>query len=486
MGRDRRGLSGLGSVRAAGAAAAGLLLALSSSALAQTAQAPAANASPTPTPWPGYTPQIIRWNEDYSGYRDISPTAPFPLDLKYIPITSGAAYLTLGGEYRFRVDAYDAPDFGEGRIPSFASWQHRFMAHADIHFGPDVRVFVQAGGGIEDGRRPVRRPGDQGDLDVAQAFVDVGWGPKTERWRLRLGRQEVLLGRYITIRDATNFPLTFDGARLDGVWRGWTFLGLAARATRQRPHAIDDANSHDRIDLAVVEHAIPLQGFRLDLVGFAHDRDAALYAAGAGPERRRTVGARIFGATGGWDADAQASYQVGTFAPVGRPRLDISAYGAAFEGGRSFSAPVPSRLGLRVDYASGTTSAARLGTFDLPYPNITYLTDAAIITPRNVHDVQPFWSVTPAKPVTLTAGAEFIWRNSLRDSVYSPAFTPVVPPGGRGTYVATQPYLRLDWRLNPLVEIQGGVERALPGEALRSFGGRRDLSFGYGSCTLRF
>jgi hypothetical protein len=86
----------------------------------------------------------------------------------------------------------------------------------------------------------------------------------------------------------------------------------------------------------------------------------------------------------------------------------------------------------------------------------------------------------------LTLGAELLWRNSLKDSVYSPAVTPVVPPGGRGHYVASQPYLRLDWRVTPLVEIQGGYECGIPGAAPRSFGAHRDLNFGYAAWTVRF
>jgi hypothetical protein len=470
-------------VRAAGAAAAGLLLALPGLVSGQTTTAPPA--PPAATPWPGYAPQILRWQEDYAGLKDVAPGAGFPLDLKYIPLGDDD-WLTLGGEYRFRVDSYGRPDFGEGHAPSFTSLQHRFMLHADAHLGPDVRVFLQAGAGLEDGR-PFKRPGDRGLPDIAQAFVDVNFGPKTSRWRLRVGRQEVAFGRYIAIRDGTNFPLTFDGARLDGAWDGWTFLALAARATRQRPKDIDDANSHDRIALGMAEHALSLQGFKLDLVLAEHDRDAALYAVGPGAERRGTTGARLYGAWRGWDGDAQASYQFGHYTPRGRREMAIRAYGAAFEGGRSFAGLWASpRLALRVDYASGDDRNGRLGTFDLPYPNLTYLTDAAIISPRNVHDVQPFVAITPAPAVTLTAGAELLWRNSLKDSVYSPAFTPVVPPGGRGRYVATQPYLRLDWRVMPLIEVQGGVETALPGEALKSFGGRRDLDFGYAAWIVRF
>jgi hypothetical protein len=465
-------------VRAAVAAAAGLFCALPALASAQTADA-------APGPRPGYTPQVIRWQEDYSGYKDIAPNAGFPLDLKYIPV-GGDSYLTLGGDYRFRVDNYAAPDFGEGRVRDFTSLQHRIFLYGDAHLGPDVRVFVQVGAGLESGR-PFIRLGDRDDVDIIQAFADVKFGPEAARWRLRVGRQEVSIGRYVAIRDGVNIPLTFDGVRVDGSAAGWTLLGLAAETTRIKTHDLNDADPHDKLALALVEHATPLKGFKAGLVLSERDNDHALYAIGPGAERRGTIGLRLFGGAGAWDADGQASYQFGRYTPLGRPRLDISAYGAAFEGGRTFAElPTQPRAAIRIDYASGDERAGRLGTFDLPDPNITYLTDAAIIVPRNVHDVQPFVVLRPAKPLTLTLGAELLWRNSLKDSVYSPAFTPVVPPGGRGHYVASQPYLRVDWRVTPLVELQGGYECGIPGEALKTFGGHRDLNFGYAAWTVRF
>jgi hypothetical protein len=162
--------------------------------------------------------------------------------------------------------------------------------------------------------------------------------------------------------------------------------------------------------------------------------------------------------------------------------------GAAFEGGRTLALPWSPRLAIRIDAAGGGMDKAghRLNTFDLPYPNLTYLTDASIFAPRNVRDIQPFISVTPMRTLTLTAGAEFLWRVSANDAVFSAANTPIIGPGGHGDYVASEPYFRVDWQINPLVEWAGAIVYAVPGEVLRSFGGTRPLTFAYTSLTLRF
>lgn len=438
--------------------------------------------------WPGYMPKFYRWDEDY-GWLKNRPALPFLLRLKFLPLTnSGETYVSLGGEYRLRFDSYDHPDFGVRNAPEFTSWQQRFLAHADIHVNDDFRVFVQLGDDIENGRKPGPRPADRSNVDLAQGFFDIGIGPESKRWRLRIGRQEVGIGRYITVRDSTNIRRTFDGVRLDGPLDGWTITGLAAHATRNKPGAFDDdPDPNDQVALLMAEHALPWQELKIDLTAIQRENDSATYAVGTGTEHRGTLGARLFGTSGPWDMDGQVSYQTGSFTPADRASLTIEAWGAAFEGGRVVDAPWSPRLALRVDFASGNDNpnGHRLGTFDLPYPNLSYLTDATIFTPRNIHNLQPFVALSPSSMLSFTAGAEFLWRNTTKDAVYSPLNTPVIPPGGSAHYVATEPYVRWSWSPMPLVEFQGGIVHAIPGGALLHTGGHRDLDFAFSSITLQ-
>ena len=392
----------------------------------------------------------------------LTVTAAFAQD------SSGVRY-SVGGEYRFRVDRYTQP--------SFTSVQHRIQLDGGVQLGSVLGAYIQFADDLESGRKPGPRPFDKSAVDLAQGFVDL----TLMGWRLRLGRQEVAVGRYISIRDGTNIRRTFDGATLDGTLAGFVITSLLARATRNRPGAFDDdASPIDGVALLVIEHALPLDHVKLDLTAIGHHNTLADYTPGVGNEQRGTLGVRILGAENGWDVDAQASYQFGRFTPRHGATLAISAWGVAFEGGKTFAAPWSPRLAARIDEASGgvETGAGHLGTFDLPYPNLAYLTDAAIIAPRNVHDVQPFASVSPAKSLTLTAGAEFLWRTSARDAVFSAANTPIIGPGGRGAYIATQPYGRLVWRLAPWLEARSSVVHAV----LRG----RPLDFVFGSLTVAF
>jgi hypothetical protein len=453
----------------------------------------AADAGPAAAsaPWPGYEIKFFRFDEDYSRLRTSEAPLGFPLRLKYLPLTDdGGTFLSLGGEYRLRLDSYDHPDFGMRNAPAFLSVEQRMLLHADLHMGDAFRAFFQLGNDLEHGRKPFARPSDRSWPDIAQAFVDFNVGPADARWRLRIGRQEVGIGRYIAVRDGTNIRRTFDGARLDGEVAGFVVIALAARATRNQQGAFDDfPDSRDEVALVAVEHALPLAGYKLGLTAVERDNEAAMYAAGNGVEHRRMVSARIYGSDGGWDADGQISYQFGTFAPIGKERLTIAARGAAFEGGRSFvDLPWSPRLAIRIDGAEGDDNPKdrHLGTFDLPYPNFSYLTEAAIFAPRNVHDVQPFLTVNPTKTFSLTVGAEMLWRNTSQDAVYSPADTEIRAPGGHGLYIATQPYLRASWRPMPLIEWQAAYVHAIPGEALKTANGRRSLDFAFASVAVHF
>lgn len=309
------------------------------------------------------------------------------------------------------------------------------------------------------------------------------------RWRLRIGRQEVALGRYVAVRETTNFRRTFDGVRIDGAAAGFNLIGLAARLTRNKTGAFDDdGDPGDHIYLLQADHALPLKGLRFGMTAYQRVKRQATYSAGQGLERRRSFGVRVFGARNGWDVDGQISYQFGRLAPADQPSLAISAWGGALEGGYTLGAKWKLRLAFRADIAGGDAhpNDARLKTFDLPYPNLSYLTDAALFAPRNVRDLQPFVTVSPTVRFSLTAGAQFLWRTTTADAVYSPANIQILRSGGGAHYVATQPYARVTWRMNHFVDLQATGVHAVPSKALEDFQGRKALDYAAASASIRF
>jgi hypothetical protein len=423
-----------------------------------------------------YPIKIFREDEDYSSLRGKSDL-PLPLALKYVTFAATDVYASFGGEIRIKLETYDHFNFGLTRGGDFTAVSERVLGHADIHIENNVRVFLQLEYSNESGRKPVERPFDKGNVDLAQGFLDVTFHPGGERWRLRLGRQEIGIGRYVTIRDGTAIRRTFDGVRLDGTIADWSFTGFAARATRSRPDDFDDeADPADFAAALVASHALPgAGGLRFDLLAMERNFKTAFYLPGPGHELRNTLGARVYGALGSFDVDAQVSHQFGHFTPHVGPRLEIDSWGAAFEGGYSLPDwPWRPRFAARFDAAEGDNNRddGKLTTFDLPYPNLTYLTDAAIIIPRNVGDIDPFVSVQPDSTVTLTAGDQYLWRLTPNDAVYTPVISVLIPAHTSGSFVASQPYLRFLWHPINYIELQSSLVYADPGNAVRSAGGR--------------
>lgn len=84
-----------------------------------------------------------RYNEDYSYLRDpANRTGTWWEKFKYIPLDiTGNAYLTLGLEFRLREEAYRNFNWGEVSVDNY-QW-YRVMPYADLHLGPNLRLFGQ-------------------------------------------------------------------------------------------------------------------------------------------------------------------------------------------------------------------------------------------------------------------------------------------------------------------------------------------------------
>jgi hypothetical protein len=127
-----------------------LALATGPEAAAQSAPAGPETAYDTPVPPPGLT--NLRYTEDYSYLRDpANRTGAWWEPFKYIPLdASGTSYLTLGAELRFREEAYWNFNWGEVPVDNY-QW-YRMLPYADLHLGPNVRLFGQVIGAWETGK----------------------------------------------------------------------------------------------------------------------------------------------------------------------------------------------------------------------------------------------------------------------------------------------------------------------------------------------
>jgi len=426
-------------------------------------------------------PRMFRWEEDCRSLR--GQTLSGLDDLKFVPLSgSGSAWLTLGGEYRFKTESLDPPDFGiRPTDRSYTATGQRLLVHADLRTESGWRAFVQLSGASDAGRKPIERPFDRSRADVAQAFIDIPL-PVFTSTVLRVGRQEIdsAGNRLISLREAANLRLAFDMAHLETHIEGVSVVGFYGRPVLNRIGSFDDrGNPGETLLGGWISAPIPKTPSAVSLFFFSRDRKSAVYEQGTAADKRRTIGLRYFGSDPTWDYAIQAAYQYGDFGTA-----QIEASGFAGDVGWHSSVWGTPRFAMSFGAASGDRrpNDKTLATFDVLYPNLGYFTDAPVYYPGNTADAQPNVTLHITSLLSMRAGSDFIFRVSKRDAVYAPPGIPLIRGDGTGpAFVAALTYLRADWTINSHVQLSVSGVHASTGALVERSGGR---DFNYGALTL--
>lgn len=394
-------------------------------------------------------------------------------------VDAGAAgRVGLDAGLRLRGLFYDPTRFGVGGNADGYGLL-RALASADARHQA-WQAFVQLGVHGEQGRDGGPGGTDQGALDVQQAYL----ARQGEHGRWQLGRQEISYGsaRLLSVRDGPNIRLAFDGARIG--WRGRAARvdAMLLRPVDNRPGAFDDRSDPDQFLAGVyATFAAPAWAPRsLDAYALRYGRHDARFGTARGNELRSTLGARLFGQAGGWDWNNEVVWQWGSLAAPGR-RWDIRAWTVATDNGHRWQAVRGEpRLGLKVDLASGDGRPAddRLQTFNALYPKAAYFSEASLLAPANLVDVQPTLTLRPHPAVSVVLGTQWAWKHRRADAIYVTP-TPLTPlPGSVGTArrIGTQYKLEASWQAGPHWQWQWHLAWIEAGEGLRQAGGR-DTAF---------
>ncbi len=473
--------------------ASAILLGSASALVAQTKPA-----APPPAP-PAYTP--LRWNEDYS-YLSAAPDAD-PWDpIKYIPLNEeGDWYLSLGAQARYRYEWFDNFNFGAaGQQDDDGYHLGRVLAHADAHFGQNLRGFVQVVAAGVDGREPGERPGlDENDFDFHQAFVDFKVPLADKTLTLRAGRQNLLYGaqRLISPLDWTNTRRTFDGGKgslalskthtLDAFW-------VNPVVVDEGP--IDESNDDDFAgvyDTIGLPDVLKGAGSKLELYALYLDKQAATFAEGSGSEERYTVGGRFYTNPKPWDFDVEAAYQFGDFADG-----DISAWMFATEAGYTFADhTLTPRVYLGFDVASGDDDPTDgdLETFNQLFPlGHAYFGYIDVIGRQNIIDLHPGVELTLAKEkrnvkkLALRADYHLFWRYSDEDAIYGVGGAIQRADGGSdAAFVGSELDLLLNWQIDRHTAAYFGYSHFFAGDFIDESGpADDDIDFFYAAITYTF
>ncbi len=537
---------------AAGLAAA-VLLGSSLDAAAQSAfrdffdQAGAAPERPAAEP-PTYN--ILRYEEDYSYLRDPGKRTDYLDPLKFMPLNAdGRVYLTLGGDMRQRFEHYSGSGIGNGSVDGKADSYYlaRYLLHADLHVGEDLRFFFQLKSNTELGRRGGSRPNiDRDDFDVHQAFFDVrvplhkaeaagetvGMPAGDTTLLIRLGRQELSYGdnRLIDIREGPNVRQSFDAAVVSLRNPGFKVDAIAARQVATNKGVWDDGYDLQQAQLWGLYSTIALPFLRrpqsadlpaIDLYYLGYDRQNGAFdqtarigspAAVPGHETRHSLGGRLHGTvfplgegsfTGEFHYDVEGVYQFGCFGDT-----TVSAYEASFDVGYFFKElPFGPNVSLRYDMTSGDANPhdGRLETFNPLFPKGIYFSEPGLIGPSNLIALHPVVDWHLRKNVGLVTTVIGYWRQDTGDGVYNFGGAPSLPgapmpaaPGG-GTvpggsrYVGTEANAWLEWGINRHLTFDVSYSHFFAGAYTRDAaalnhvpGGHNGQSFDYLAAWLTF
>ncbi len=450
--------------------------------LLATLLAAAASAADTPAPF-----QLVRSDENYNPHPLSGTYVPPPEPWKYLPVSaSGESYFSFGGELRERYDVFDAPRFGIATRSDSYDLQ-RLLLHGDFHMGQRFRIYAEIGKHDVFNKSTAVLPVDQSPTNIQNLFIDV-IPESSEHWRVRVGRQELVLNptqRFIGAREGPNLRQSYDGARLTWNAGHWKVDAFSLRPVIVvKADAFDNRGDSSTLFSGVyVSHTLGKPQNVIELYWLAYNHWNARYGATVASERRRTIGTRVALRNGGWDFDTDLAWQYGTFGS-----REIRAWAVGSDLGFTLPAVWKPRVGLRFDGASGGSSADpnSIDTFNPLFPKGLYFDESMLTTYANLLSVRPSIAIAPLRGLTLQVSEAWRWKESVQDALYLIPFVAIAQTvGPAGRYVGRWTVLDATLRANRWITLQGEYVHVASGSAIQEPGGK-DVDFTMFIAQLRF
>ncbi len=409
-----------------------------------------------------------RWQENYQYLATQTQRTAYE-NLKYLPLLADRddVYLSLGGNFRERLNSYNNDLFGLKLHNDGQTFLHRFLVHADLHVTEQVRAFVQLGSYLSDTIGLNHGSLDNNSADLQQGFVDLHFQALTAR----VGRQEFALGssRLISVREGQNVHRAFDGARVTLKNAYWDMDAFAFEEVEVKPDSFDDqGSSQEKLWGLNSKRSFQLTKAEFYYIGL--QRKAAKYQNLIADETRHSFGIRVFGKQSGWDWNHEGVYQTGSYGP-----LTINAWTVASITSYTFNTlKWQPRLSLSANIASGDDNAKdhQLNTFNPLYPNLSYFEEAAMLAPQNFFNLMPSLTIQALANVRVSADWNFYWRLSKNDAVYVRGLNPLPQTlGVNGQFVTHAFSGNIDWEINKHVSLGFSYSHFFAGQVITEAGG---------------
>jgi hypothetical protein len=432
-----------------------------------------------------------RWEEDYSHLKD-QPERSFFESIKYVPLDDyGAAYLSFGGQGRYRYDYFNNYSFGPGINDEDGFHLQRYLLHVDAHLRPNLRAFVQFNAGLVDDRTGGPRYGDDDDIDLQQAFVDFKTSDDANPYAyLRVGRQELTYGaeRFISPDDWRNVRRTFDGVKLAVSVPHNTTEVFLTRPVEIHPEEFNDGDASTTFagvyNALALPGLLPGAGAQLETYFlFLSQREGSSLPTAFGLDADTyTVGARLHARPGPFDFDVEGNYQFGN---VDGSRL--SAWSLAAVAGCTFEqVRLTPRIYAGFDAASGSADAD--GRFNQLFPpTYNYLGHLYLFGRPNLVAAHAGIDFRLPRGVTFSTSHYVYWRQNTDDGLYNLAGGVVrADTGTDAAYVGNEFDVVVSWQLNKYLSAYLGYAHFFSGDFIEETGASKDVDFLYAAVTFTF
>jgi hypothetical protein len=342
--------------------------------------------------------------------------------IKHLPVNHAKGFVTVGINVREGYEYFDQYLWGPGTQDGNGYFLHRLLLPVDIRWDQHFRVFTELESshitGRQGGPRPVQ---DLNKAVVNQLFGEwmVQAGRETG-FRLRAGKQSLHYGQgtLLDIRDA-NVRRSFVGGKVIFTHRHWR-----ADAFFMWPMVVREGFFDDGIDRTQrVGGLWATKGWqhtaltRLDLYYIFISRDQTRFNQGTGKEVRHTLGLAATLQKGGWSSYSEIDVQFGRFGEG-----SIRAWKVAPSLGYQFRAfPGKPVLSIQGAISSGDKDAkvTDLQTFNPLYPKAIYYGFIDNAGSANLEVLHPKVDLQVTKPMKLTVGCYWFWRQQTADGLYA-------------------------------------------------------------------
>ncbi|MEN2489424.1 alginate export family protein [Flavobacterium sp. B11] len=403
--------------------------------------------------------KLLRYDENYEFLKDSNRN--FYERLKFIPLNQKKdIYMSIGGEARYEYVDFNNEDWGRFNVGHNNFLLQRYDLHADIHLGKTFRIFAQLRSALEDGRTNGARGIDEDQLNVQNLFLDVNvWQQKDKKITIRAGRQELDYGsgRLISVREGPNARLYFTGGKLMYTSSRVSVDAFAMMADTVYTGVFDNKMSKQLNLWGAYSKIIFPKAGNLDLYYLGFRRDASVFEEGIAPERRHTIGSRLWKYGGGFIYNLEAAYQFGTFGSG-----NINAWTGSIDVGYMFeNVKFKPTINLRNDYISGDKNQGNgnLQTFNPLYPKGGYFGFSPQVGPVNLIDIHPYATFDLLSNLKMQVDVVLNWRYSTQDGVYRPSgILNLRGSDSDEKYIGTAYLANFTYGINKYISVVSGIQ----------------------------